>query len=495
MFGSSDLLILVVLVPLITAYFLPLCGYIRSSLCNLVSVFSLSISLIISLYLAKIVVLEGTIQYFTTGFQPPFAIEIRADQLTVLMVLATILLSLLTVIYSRYFIRGRFTEERKGLYYALILLLAGGLNWFIIAADIFNMFVGLEILSISSYTLIGISQKRKAIISGFKYLLMGAIGSSFTLLGIGYLYIMTGTLNFNDLALRIIELNLMHSEAILASLAFIVTGLSIKSAIFPLHVWMPDAYSEALVPICALSSGIIVEAAVYMLIRIIYTVYGTKIIMEIVPITTIFLYISGIAIILGSFFAISQTNIKRMLAYSSVSQMGYIILGVGISTKLGLSAGFLHLFNHTIMKACLFFAVGGVVYRKGITEIYEFRGIGKKMPWTMTFFSIAALSIIGVPPTNGFVSKFLLAYASLDAEKWFFAIIILISSLLNAVYFFKIINISFFSGKKEEEKDIKEPPKTILIPTGILAILCIIIGFAFPIPLSMIETAIKSLIT
>ncbi|PTD93669.1 hypothetical protein C9439_06365 [archaeon SCG-AAA382B04] len=492
--NQNQLPILLVLIPLFGAYLAAISVLFKKKINNILSLILLSLSFFLSLLTANHVLTSGDISYHTAGLQPPFAIEIVVDPLSALMTIIITSLSLLTVIYSREFIRKELSDKRESYYYILVLLLTGGLNWFVIAGDIFNMFVGLEILSISSYSLIAIAQNKEAIASAYQYLLMGSIGSSFFLLGTGYLYIMTGTLNFADLAIRIAQLGLFNSEAIFASTAFIVTGLSIKGAIFPLHVWMPDAYSKALAPICALSSGAIIEAAVYALIRITLTVYGIEFITEIVPVKTILLWLAGIAIIIGSLYAISQSNIKRMLAYSSVSQMGYIVMGYGIGTQLGLSAGILHLFNHSIMKACLFFAVGAIAYKTGKTDLYEYEGMGDKMPVTMMFFSLAAISMVGIPPTNGFISKFYLVWASASSTRWIFAAIILVSSLLNAIYFFRIINKAYFGGGHEEASR-DEAPYTMLVPIGVLAISCVVFGLAFNIPLSLIEPVAEKLMT
>lgn len=492
---QNHLPILLVLTPLFGAFITALTSKIKEEINNAVATIFLLIAFILSILTAIEVMNQGTIHYYTAGLNPPFSIEIVTDSLSSLMTLIITSLSLSTVIYSKKFIEKELPKNKENYFYILVLLLTGGLNWFVVSGDIFNMFVGLEILSISSYTLIAISQKKEAIASAYKYLLMGSIGSSFFLLGTGYLYIMTGTLNLTDLATRIIELQLLGSEAIFASIAFIVTGLSIKAAIFPLHPWMPDAYSKALSPICALSSGAIIEAGAYALIRLTLTIYGVNFITEIVPITTILLYLSGIAIIIGSLYAISQSNIKKMLAYSSVSQMGYIIMGFGLSTELGLSSGLLHLFNHSIMKAALFFAAGAVIYKTGITDIYEFKGLGEKMPITMTFFGIASIAMIGIPPTNGFISKFYLAWASISSNQWIFAIIILISSLLNAVYFFRVINISFFSGEEYDEVKRNEAPLSMLIPTGALAVACLVFGLGFNLPMEFIEPVAEKLLT
>lgn len=495
MLNFNQLPILMVLFTLFGSYIAAICGCFERKLSNLVSISILTVSFIFSLATVYYVLAGGPIFYHTAGLKPPFAIEIVVDSLSALMTLIITSLSLLTVIYSRKFVKKELDKKKERYYYILVLLLTGGLLWFVISGDIFNMFVGLEILSISSYSLIAIAQNKEAIVSAYKYLLMGSIGSSFFLLGIGYLYIMTGTLNLADLGARILELQLYHSEAIFASIAFIVTGLSIKGAIFPLHVWMPDAYSKALSPICALSSGAIIEAAIYGLIRITLTVYGIDFITQIIPVKTILLWLAGIAIIIGSLYAISQENIKRMLAYSSVSQMGYIIMGFGLGTPLGLSAGFLHLFNHSIMKACLFFAIGAVVYRTGKTNIYEYRGVGEKMPVTMIFFSLAAFSMIGVPPFNGFMSKFYLAWASVSSGQWIFTVVILISSLLNAIYFLRVVEKAFFFEGEHDEIQRNEAPITMLIPIGALSVSCLVFGLGVNIPMSLIEPVAEKLLT
>jgi len=478
--------ILLVIIPLISAYLIPVLGHFYKKHTYTLSVLTSLFVFLSSILLAFIIVEKGPISYYTVGVEPPLAVEVFADHLTALMAILSSGLTFFTIFYSKSFIRNKIPDKRKVTYYSLIHLLLGSLMWIIIGADIFNIFVGIEILSISSYTLIAISHERDAILSAFNYLLLGSIGSALFLLGIGYLYVMTGTLNLTDIATRIIELEIGNSVPILTSLGLIVTGLSVKSAIFPLHFWMPDAYSKALSPICALSSGAIVNAMLYVLIRILLTVYGIEYISHTVPLTTLFLWISGIAMIIGSLYAVFQSDVKRMLAYSSVSQIGYVLLGFGVGTHLGFSAGFLHLFNHAIAKAALFFAVGIVVYKTGITNVRDFDKMGSRMPITMSLFSISAIAMVGLPPTNSFFSKFLLAYASADSGLWIFVFVIVISTLLTAAYFFRLIALSFFSStNKNVEK--KKEPISLIIPTAILTIACLVFGIGFSIPLSLLE--------
>ncbi|WGI17497.1 monovalent cation/H+ antiporter subunit D family protein [Methanonatronarchaeum sp. AMET-Sl] len=482
---------LIILLPLLGAYIIPIIGYFKPKITNILTTIIVLITTILAVLLAIEILVNGEIYYFTVGEEPPWGVEILADHLAALMALIVLGVTLLATIFSKKYVKHSLKPKKEVLYYTLILLMTGGLLWFIMAADAFNMFVGLEIFSIASYSLTAISQDKKAITAAFNYLLMGAVGSAFFLLGIGYLYIMTGTLNFADLAARIVELDLYPSTAIFASLAFIVTGLSIKSALFPLHVWLPDAHSKALSPVSALFSAVLVEVAAYGLIRILLTVYGYEYITEVIPLTTVFLILAGIAVLFGSLLAIYQTDIKRMLAYSSVSQMGYIIFGFGLGTSLGLSAGLLHLFNHALMKSALFLAAGAVIYLTGKRNIYDYGGLGQKMPYTMAFFGIAALAMIGIPPTNGFISKFYLAWAAVDIGQWVFVIVILLSSLLNAIYFFRVLNIAY-TRENDDMTKVKEP-LTIVIPIGILAISCIIFGFGFSIPLDLIEPFAESL--
>jgi multicomponent Na+:H+ antiporter subunit D len=353
------------------------------------------------------------------------------------------------------------------------------------------MYVFIEITSLSAYALIA-ARGKIALKASFTYLILGSIGACFFLLGIGFLYSVTGSLNIHDLSLLLPPL--YGNRVVKAAFVFFIVGLSIKMALFPLHTWLPDAHAFAPSEISAMLSGIIIEIATYAFIRVAFSVFTVNFI-KLLPIFDILCWVAATAIIIGSILAITQLNLKRMLAYSSVANMGYIMLAVGLSTSEtnGLTPASMHILNHALMKGCLFLVAGAFIYKADLWYIADLRGLGRKMPYTCAAFAIAALSMIGVPPSVGFVSKLYIILASLEAKKIVFVVIILLSSLLNLVYFWRVIETLYMKREEGAEhsptssSSKNELPLSMLIPVLTLASLCIIMGILWltkiPIPI------------
>ncbi|MCG8528129.1 MAG: hypothetical protein MI748_17245, partial [Opitutales bacterium] len=297
----------------------------------------------------------------------------------------------------------------------------------------------------------------------------------------GYLYAVTGTLNMADMAIRIQEL--MDSQAVLIGIALIVVGLGLKAAVFPMHGWLPDAYTYAPPQVTAFIAGVMTKVSAYVLFRVSFFVLGGA--NEAVGAALAVMgWIAAVGIIMGSVLAIAQKDLRRMLAYSSVAQIGYIILGIAIGNVFALIGALLHILNHAVMKTCLFLAAGGVKWRTGEHDITKIAELSGKMPLTMGAFLIVALSMVGLPPTAGFFSKWYLVLGALEVNMWPYVVVIIISSLLNAVYFFRVIENFFLRKRSDEgvEKGIAAPrkglelPVTMLIPIVILGIGILVIG-------------------
>ncbi|MFQ6136350.1 MAG: monovalent cation/H+ antiporter subunit D family protein [Candidatus Hydrothermarchaeales archaeon] len=453
------------------------------------------LSFFMAISMAFTVQKAGPIHYYLGNWEPPWGIEVAVDYLGAFVALMVTGIGLLIVIFSVRYAEEMIDERNIYLYYALVLLLLAGLTGMVVTGDIFNLFVFLEIASLSSYALVPIAGKKGTegqFESSFRYLYMGAMASSFVLLGIGLTYMTTGTLNMADLAVRIKEVAMPnYPRVLLAGLGFLVVGFSLKTALFPLHIWVPDAYTHAPAPVNALCSGITLEVGAYVLIRLFYSIFGMPVVNgtaldEILPL------LAGIAIIFGSLFAIAQNDVFRMLAYSTISQMGYIVLGATLFSHNGLIGGIYHLINHSVMKGTMFLAVGAVVYKTGIRDIPEFGGLGKKMPLTMGAFSISALGMVGIPPLAGFMSKFFLVLGSLQSNMAF-VFVILASSLLNAVYFMRVINHIYFGVPEDLVIKRDEAPLSMLIPTVIMGLGVIALGLFPGAPLSLIKPAVKLL--
>ena len=476
---QSALPVLIIVIPLITAFILPVLGWWKKEAVFPLTLAALAFSFGASVAAAREVLTKGPIQYFMGGWAPPWGIEYHIDHLAALMLLLLSFITLLVGIYSKKSILKELPEKEVP-FYAVYLLLVSGLMGIVVTADMFNLYVFLEITSLSSYALISVGGGR-AVVSAFRYVILGTVGAAFYLLSVGYLYSVTGTLNMADLSS--ILPNLYQSNAVLVGFAFFVIGISIKMALFPMHAWLPGAYSDAPSAVSALIAATTTKVAAYVLVRVMFFVFEPRFSIEMIPITTLLSWMGAIAMILGSVMAIAQTDFKRMLAYSSVGQIGYIVLGVGLANQAGLTGGLLHLVNHAFMKGCLFLVAGAIVYRTGLRRISDFRNLSVKMPWTAGVFLIAAVSMIGIPPTCGFFSKLYLIAGAIEAEKWTFVGVILLSSVLALAYFANVIRYMYFPAEKavgestlDEEPKRHEPPGTMLAPMLALAAGIILLG-------------------
>ncbi|MCD5409385.1 MAG: monovalent cation/H+ antiporter subunit D family protein [Methanocellales archaeon] len=485
--------ILVVMVPLTAAYLMPVLGLWRKKLCHPLATASTFISFCISLVLAKSVMTYGMISYHLGGWAPPWGIELVVDYLSAFMCITITFISLLAVVYSKNYVDKELPKGKMTPYYTLLMLLIGGMLGVVVTGDMFNLFVLTEILSVAAYALVAISEKKRSYIASYKYLLLGAIGTSLILLGTGYLYIITGTLNMADLSIRLQPW--YGSYVVFAALAFLMVGFGIKTALFPLHTWLPDAHSIAPSPISVILSALVIKVGAYAMIRILFTVFQPEFVTEVIPIASALAWVAAAAILIGSLFAISQTDVKRMLAYSSVAHIGYVMLGIGLATEMSTIGGILHIFNHALAKACLFFCAGAIIYKTGLRNINDLVGLGDKMPITVAAFTLAAISMIGLPPTAGFFSKWYLCIGAFEVGKWIFAIVILLASLLTAVFYFRVINLIYFGEHKQEgQVKVDEVSPSMLIPMVILALGCIIFGIFVGIPLSVVGPAVGLLL-
>ncbi|HDS45492.1 MAG TPA: monovalent cation/H+ antiporter subunit D family protein [Methanomicrobia archaeon] len=468
--------VLVVGISLLAAFTILVAGWITKKACFVISAATIFVQFVMSLFILNHVLTVGTIQYWLGGWMPPWGIEYVVDALNAYILVILLFLALLCVLYSKRNIEHELPHKIVP-YYAVYQLLITGLCGVTVTGDIFNLYVFVEIFSLAAYALIA-SRGKIALKASFTYLIMGAIGACFVLLGIGFLYSVTGTLNMHDLSLLLPPL--YGNRVVQAAFVFIFVGLGIKMALFPLHTWLPDAHAFAPAEISALLSGIIIEVSTYAFIRITFSVFTLDFVTMYLPITTLISWVAAIAMIYGSVLAIAQYNLKRMLAYSSVANMGYIMLGVGLctSTTLGLTPAMMHILNHALMKACMFLAAGAFIYKFDLWEITDFRGLGRKMPYTSIAFILAALAMIGMPPSVGFVSKVYLAIACLEAGQFPFIALIFFSTLLMVFYFWRVIEYMYIRVGEEEEKEveIQEIPRSMLVPVVVLALLCFIMG-------------------
>lgn len=464
--------ILQVILPLMAA---PICLMLRQS--KLVWFFSCVVSvlaLLISFQLLYQVQTGGVIIYQLGGWQAPVGIEYRIDTLNAFVLVLVSAISTVVLVGAQTSIEKEIPKDKHTLFYICFLLCFAGLLGIVATGDAFNVFVFLEISSLSTYTLIGLGRDRRALWASYQYLIMGTIGATFILIGIGLMYMMTGTLNMADLAERLPEV--AYTKTVFTAFAFFIVGVCLKLALFPLHLWLPNAYAYAPSVVTAFLAATATKVAIYILIRFIFSVFGVSFSLSHLPLSYIFMGLGLVGIFAASIVAIMQTNVKRLFAFSSVAQIGYMVLGIGLGTQNGLKAALLHMFNHALMKGAIFMAIAGVVYRIGAANLDQFRGLGRQMPLTMAAVVVGGLSLIGVPLTVGFVSKWYLILALLEKGLWPIVGLVLVGSLLAVVYVWKLIEIAYFQQPLEENSHIKEAPLTLLMPTWLLVIANIYFG-------------------
>ncbi|MEE2773871.1 MAG: monovalent cation/H+ antiporter subunit D family protein [Pseudomonadota bacterium] len=482
--------ILQVLIPFVSA---PLCVVIgRSTVSWVIAFFASIASLIISVSLLSSVSDGSSISYHLGGWAPPIGIEYVVDSANALLLCLVAGVSTIALMYARDQLREEVEEKHHTLFYTCYLLCLTGLLGVLITGDIFNVFVFLEISSLSTYVLIaqGAKRDKRALKAAFNYLILGTVGATFFVIGVGYLYMATGSLNMADISLRLN--NMESNRTVQVAFAFIAIGMGLKVAIFPLHAWLPNAYTFAPSVVSIFLSATATKVSIYVIIRFSFSIFGK----EGDLIQDIFILLAAplaiIAMFSMSIVAIFQKDIKRMLAYSSLAQIGYMLLGISFFSKSGLTATFVTLFNHGITKASLFMSLGAFVCVTGGSFLKDLSGIGRRMPFTAIAFIIGCLSLIGVPGTAGFISKWLLVEAALGRGLSFIAVLIILSSLLSIIYVWRVIEHLFFSESKLKFEHSKISFR-IVIPLWILSLSCIYFGLDTSLVIDASETAAESL--
>ena len=437
---------------------------------------------------------SGPISYHLGGWEPPWGIEYRVDVLNAFMLLLVSGICAAIIPFAHRSVAQEIEPGKQAWFYCVYLLCLTGLLGIAITGDAFNMFVFLEISSLSSYVLISLGHDRRALLAAFQYLIMGTIGATFYVIGIGFLYLLTGSLNIADIAERLGPAAAENPRAIHAALAFITLGVGLKLALFPLHAWLPNAYAYAPSFVTTFLAATATKVALYMLVRFYFSVFGVAIDMTALPVAQILIALSIAAMFVASIVAVYQNDLKRMLAYSSVSQIGYITLGIALANQAGLTGGLAHIFNHAVMKAALFLAVGAVFYRVGTVKLDELAGIGRKMPVTMAALAIAGFGLIGTPGTAGFISKWYLAVGALDKNWWFLVPLIVASSMVAVVYIGRVVEVVWFRPTAAKLKDARDPPMPMLLPIVLLAAATIYFGFETRLSVGVADAAARMLL-
>jgi multicomponent Na+:H+ antiporter subunit D len=480
------LIFLFVALPLVVAGILPLIGKIsKKVLPDILTNGVLAALLALALFQGRGLIGQGPVVETFTWFGEPLSLRLALDGFSLLMLITVTLVGLCITLFS---INYMDHYGAKANFYALFLVMLAGMNGLLLVTDLFQVYVFLEVAAVASYALVAFGLGHDELEASFKYLMLSAVASAFILLSIAVIFGVTGNLSFDAVALGLQSLDARYLVGICA--AFFVFGFGLKAALVPFHAWLPDAHPSAPAPISAALSGLLIKVSgVYALARIFLNVFGLT-----PALSTVLMYLGAISMVAAALLALGQRDFKRMLAYSSISQIGYIILGIGLGTPLGIQGGLFHLLNHALAKSLLFLNSGSVQMATGTRNLDEMGGLGKRMPVTTATTVIGSLSIAGVPPLNGFWSKLIIIVALIEAKHWAFALIAILVSVLTVWYYLLIQRRAFFGKLNERWQAVREAPFWMTAATVILALICIAVGVFFSVTIkSWVQPAADAL--
>lgn len=472
---------LIVTVPLLSVCCVVMAGWLRRSLCFPLTVFALVVAAGSAIGMAIQVIIQGPILYKLGGWPPPIGIAYNIDYLNALVLVVVSTAAFLNLIAARKSIEKE-QQDKAPTFYALYILSVTGLLGMVVTGDAFNLYVLLEISSLSGYSLVATGSDR-AQLSTLNYLFLGTIGASLYLLGVGFLYMVTGTLNMADLAHLLPPL--YSSRTVLVAFLLIIVGVWLKAAFFPLHAWLPNAYTHANSAASSLLAPLMTKVMIYVMLRMMLTVFTPAFIFHQLTVNRGIVWLAVLAIVAGAVMALAQRDLKRMLTYIIVSEVGYMVGGAWLGNATGLTGAILHVLNDALMTLCVFMAVGNIVYKVNGYQFSDIKGLFAKMPFTMTALVAGALSIIGVPPFCGFFSKWYLLQGALEAGHYGFLVALLFSSLVNVVLFFRVFEIMFFEGDASHDHhhghgavavQMAEAPVSMVVPLWIVALLLVLVG-------------------
>ncbi len=453
-----------VIIPLAGAFVTALVGKRLKALPDILGVMSTVGLLALSLVSVQLVRLSGVLVYSVGAWRPPVGIGMVLDGLASFMLVTVNVVAAIVVLFSVDYMK-RFTSKWQ--FYSLFLLMLAGMNGVVVTGDLFNLFVFLEIASVASYALVAFGTEKQELEAAFKYAVMGTVASLFVLLGIVFLYSFTSTLNMADMALVLAAKGPSHI-VLLVSVLFLM-GFGLKAALVPFHAWLPDAHPSAPAPISAMLSGVLIKSlGVYALCRIFYNVIGMT-----PAVSSLFLFLGALSMVIGVFLAIGQWDLKRLLAYHSISQIGYVVLGLGLATPLGILGGLFHLFNHSVFKSLLFLNSGSLEHATGTRDLRKMGGLMQRMPVTGTTSLVASMSIAGIPPFNGFWSKLIIIIAAVEARRFGYAFWAVLASLLTLASFTKVMKYAFLGALRDKGRALAEAPVFMRCAMILLALICI----------------------
>ncbi len=443
-----------------------------------------------AMVLTRRVALEGPFSYALGGWEPPWGIELRFDEFSAAALFISFIM-VLVLVYSGPYVRRAVPAARIPWYYSLLLVNLGAMIGFVVTADLFNLFVFMELVGVSSYALVAVGGGRTAALAAFKYLMAGSVSSALILFCIGIVFALTGTLNMADIALRLAEIE--SRAPVVLALAGMTVGFLVKAGLFPLHVWLPDAHAIAPSPINAVSSALVVKLGIFGVLRV-FPLFAAAGVVSMAPLYEALAWLGAISILAGAFFALFQEDIKLMLAYSTISNIGYIVLGLGLAGEFAVTGAVVHVLNHALIKATLFLAAGAMLHQSGYRTLSDLRGIGHAMPWTSLALLIGVLAIAGLPPTAGFVGKWYIALGAVDAGRAGFAVVVLLGALLVFLYLGRMLNAFYFRAPAHQRMlTVREAPAAILWPVLLLAALSVLAGLLGRWPVALIAPAVARL--
>ena len=475
---SHQLPAILFLLPLFAAISMPVVCLKHRHWSQPISLTILAAMVLVSILNLHNVVNHGEVRYAFSGWTAPLGIEWVADGLASVILVLLSVLGLLGVVFtgptSPKALGGRIVH-----YYTLILLFFSALTGIVFAADFFNIFVFLEVAAISSYALIGVAGGR-ALFAAFRYLILGTIGASIYLLGVSYLYAVTGTLNMADMADKLPFL--LGSKALVGGLLFIFIGLGIKMALVPFHAWMPEAYAYAPDSVSPILASLLTKIALLAWVRIIYWVLNASIVVYGIPILLLVAVLGALAAVIGASLALAQRDIKMMFAYGGISHIGIILIGIGQGNQTGFVGGIFYLLNDAVMQAALFFLAGVAFCHYGVRTIDDIGRVGKQAPWLTGSLIVIALGMVGLPPTGGFFGKWNIILGALEAGNYVSVAAVVLSTLLTLAYFVKLFEGIFRQTSTRLDVQFGEIPLSFKMTLGVTSAAIMLLGlFSSPI--------------
>lgn len=481
---SAHFPVLQVVVPLVSAPLAVLAR--RATAAYAIVMFASWIAFGLAIALMMQVRSEGVVSYPIGNWPPPWGIEYRIDALSSFVLLLVSAVAAVVLPYCRRSIEHEVPREQHYLFYSMFALCLAGLLGIAATGDAFNAFVFIEISALASYVLIALGRDRKALVASYQYLILGTIGATFFVIGIGMLYLMTGTLNLADMSERLAATS--DLRPVLTAAAFITVGMSLKLALFPLHQWLPNAYTYAPSAVSAFIAATGTKVSIYVLMRFYFSVFGAGLVFEL-AVGEVLLVLSLAAMFIASAIAVVQSDFKKLLAYSSVAQVGYITLGLSLESVSGLTASIVHLVNHGMTKAGLFMLVGGAVLVTGGSGMDRLAGLRRTMPLTSFGIVLGGLGLIGIPGTAGFISKWQLVLAAMERQEWWLVFAIVASSLLAVAYVWRFVEVAYFREPSNPADRRREAPATMLVPAVMVIAASIYFGLDSSLTLGGAATA------